>query len=379
VIDFRYHVVSLISVFVALAIGIALGAGPLEQSIGDTLTGQVDQLREDRDALREQLDDVTAELERGEQALAAVAPTLLEGVLPERSIAVVELAEVQPEVRDEVTARLIQAGATVTASVRVTDQWTDPERRSFRQSLAGTLVDFLDPVPAEDAGADVELAEALVQALAARSAEDPTARSDNADILLELLSGEAGLITVDGEVGAPADAVVVLAGPTVDLAEAEATEAEVEGAAETPEEAAAETELHEARVAAARAIALAADRRTEGAVVASGALTETGVVNVLRQDEELLASVPTVESVHAVSGQVGVPMALSAGIAGTVGHYGPSAGATAAMPPRVQLPPVLPVDPAGEVATDGTTEGAEEGPDGATEEAPPTDAPAGDG
>ena len=51
-IDFRYHLVSLISVFIALAVGIALGAGPLKETIGDTLTGQVSQLREEKDALR---------------------------------------------------------------------------------------------------------------------------------------------------------------------------------------------------------------------------------------------------------------------------------------------------------------------------------------
>ena len=51
-IDFRYHVVSLISVFLALAVGIALGAGPLKETIGDTLTGQVEQLRQEKDALR---------------------------------------------------------------------------------------------------------------------------------------------------------------------------------------------------------------------------------------------------------------------------------------------------------------------------------------
>ena len=44
-IDFRYHLVSLISVFLALAVGIVLGAGPLKEAIGDTLTGEVDKLR----------------------------------------------------------------------------------------------------------------------------------------------------------------------------------------------------------------------------------------------------------------------------------------------------------------------------------------------
>ena len=44
-IDFRYHLVSLISVFLALAVGIVLGAGPLRESLGDQLAGQVEQLR----------------------------------------------------------------------------------------------------------------------------------------------------------------------------------------------------------------------------------------------------------------------------------------------------------------------------------------------
>lgn len=50
-IDFRYHLVSLVAVFLALAVGIILGAGPLADPIGDTLTGQVDKLREDRNQL----------------------------------------------------------------------------------------------------------------------------------------------------------------------------------------------------------------------------------------------------------------------------------------------------------------------------------------
>ncbi|MDU2059289.1 MAG: copper transporter, partial [Dermabacter sp.] len=37
-IDFRYHLVSLVAVFLALAIGIVLGAGPLRDGVGQTLT-----------------------------------------------------------------------------------------------------------------------------------------------------------------------------------------------------------------------------------------------------------------------------------------------------------------------------------------------------
>ena len=41
VIDFRYHLVSLVSIFLALAVGIVLGAGPLKERLGNTLTGEV--------------------------------------------------------------------------------------------------------------------------------------------------------------------------------------------------------------------------------------------------------------------------------------------------------------------------------------------------
>ena len=45
-IDFRYHLVSLVAVFIALAVGIALGAGPLREGISSTLESEVAQLRE---------------------------------------------------------------------------------------------------------------------------------------------------------------------------------------------------------------------------------------------------------------------------------------------------------------------------------------------
>ncbi len=57
-IDFRYHLVSLISVFLALAVGIVLGAGPLRDTLGDQLSGQVEQLRTEQDTRRGQVDEL---------------------------------------------------------------------------------------------------------------------------------------------------------------------------------------------------------------------------------------------------------------------------------------------------------------------------------
>ena len=66
-IDFRYHLVSIISVFLALAVGIVLGAGPLQANLGDQLSDQVAALRTEKQALNDKLD--------GEREARRRAPT----------------------------------------------------------------------------------------------------------------------------------------------------------------------------------------------------------------------------------------------------------------------------------------------------------------
>lgn len=370
-IDFRYHLVSLISVFLALAVGIALGAGPLEESIGNTLTGQVDQLREERADLRSRLEQAETDLARSQAALEDVSGDLLADVLGERRVAVVEIAEVEPEIREAVVARLEEAGATVTGTVRVTDAWTDPDQLAFRQSLAGQLVEYLDPQPADDAGTGTELAEALAQGLTAARPEDPDVLTESAAVALELLR-EGGLVTFDPAITAPADAVVVLAGPTVSAVQVAEEQAAQESAA--PEVVEEREELLEGLLGAAQQISVAVQQRSAGAVVAGGDLVEPSLVQRLRADEETVGLVSTVESVQRVSGQVAVPLALAARISGTVGHYGTGESATDLMPPRVVLPPVVRVPeepPAPPAQTDAEGDGDAEGATG--EDAPTTD------
>ena len=362
-IDFRYHIVSLISVFLALAVGIALGAGPLKDSIGDTLTGQVDQLRAEKDDLRVELDRTAGALDDEQAAFAAVAPDLVEGILPGYRVAVITVGPVDAGANDGVVAQLAAAGATVTAQVAVTQEWTDPARSAFRGTLAGTLVEYLDPSPAADSGTAVELAEALVQALTTASATDVDAISENSGVILDLLSGEAGLVTVQGSVTTAADAVVVLAGPVV----AEDPEAVVETsgpstdpsseASATPSveadtEADAESDAATEEADAATQLAQAAQARSTGMVLAGGATTGAGALDAVRSSSDLTSVIATVDDVQGLTGQVSVPMALSARIAGTVGHYGTGELTTAVMPGRVALPPIVRVPAAPDAASD---------------------------
>jgi hypothetical protein len=320
VIDFRYHIVSLISVFLALAVGIALGAGPLKEQIGDTLTGQVNQLRTEKDALRGELDTATGNLNDSNDFLTAASSRLVGGTLTDRRVAVVLLGENDPAVVEAVTAQLATAGATVSAQVQVNDTWTNKDKSTFRQSLAGSLVTYLDPAPAKTAGPEAELAEALAQALTGAASGSPDSLSEPASIMVQLLT-EGELISVKSEITTPADAIVILAGPM--------TPAGVTDQPSTP------TDVSSAEIAIARA----AQIRSEGAVVVGGTPTRGGLVKEILASNEVADIVTTVADGQDVVGQITVPLALNARIGGVNGHYGIGTGLSA-LPATTALPKV---------------------------------------
>ncbi len=345
-IDFRYHLVSLISVFLALAVGIALGAGPLKESIGDTLTGQVDQLRSEKDTLRTDLDAASSELAVSDAYLTAAGPALVGGTLTDRRVAVVALGEVPSDRVEAVDKQLTDAGATITAHATVDPAWTDPDQRSFRQAFVGSLLDYLDPKPADDAGVDVELAEALVQALAGADPAAPDQLSADAASLIGLLaSGDDPLVTFDGDVTVGADAIVLLA-PTLaddsDTATADSDDAD---------------EARQSLIA----IAQAAQQRSEGAVLVDGPRVDGSLVSTVLGDGDLSDAVTTVSDADGIAGQLNIPLALNARIGGTNGHYGSGDGQTAVPTATVLAPvdrtPVAPEGPVEGTPVDGEAQG----------------------
>ena len=118
-ISLRYHVVSLAAVFLALAVGLVLGAGGVSDRLlgamatkADGLTGQVQQLTAQRDAL--------AAAQRADDEFARrVAPAAVRGVLQGQSVALVTSGADGPT-RDALVELLRQAGATVTGTVALT-------------------------------------------------------------------------------------------------------------------------------------------------------------------------------------------------------------------------------------------------------------------
>lgn len=119
-IDFRYHLVSIISVFLALAVGIVLGAGPLKQPIGESLQSQVDSLRTDRDDLREKLDAANGSIEDLNTYITESAPALLAETLKGTKVTLVSTPNTPSQTVKDVQGRLEDAGATVSDGGQLT-------------------------------------------------------------------------------------------------------------------------------------------------------------------------------------------------------------------------------------------------------------------
>jgi outer membrane murein-binding lipoprotein Lpp len=120
----RYHVASLAAVFVALALGILLGvavSGKLtafgEDAERRNLEENVEQLQQELDAARAQADAATAQGEGADELFGRAYPTLMDGRLEGRNVAVVFLGPADGSVRAEVEGALADADGGAPASV----------------------------------------------------------------------------------------------------------------------------------------------------------------------------------------------------------------------------------------------------------------------
>jgi len=308
VIDFRYHLVSVIAIFFALATGIILGAGPLGEEVDKTLADQIPGLREENQQLRDQIVALEGDREYQETFLQTVKPALVENQLAGRRVLVVTLPGADEELRDSIQVDLVTAGATVSGITTIQPTWTEPDSEAVLDELAAQLVDSGTTLPEGD-GYDRGAA-VLAGALLAQ----PDAASDEVDA--EVIAGfvEAGLATVDllaDENGdnPEADLAVLVAGPPPE---------------DDPD-----------RVnGTLRSLAVGMDGAGNGAVVAGPATAagEGGLLTGLRDDSEVRETVSTVDSADLPSGGITVVFAAAEQEDGGAGHYGKVGTTDGALP-----------------------------------------------
>jgi Copper transport outer membrane protein, MctB len=210
VIDFRYHLVSIIAVFLALAVGLAVGSTALTGTAEQALTAAQHRLSNQNKALTKQNGTLQRQL-AGDQAFAqANSARLLAGLLTGERAVLIAAPGADAAVTDGLTTALREAGATITGQISLQSAFTTTSGQNeatlsqLAQNLASSAGLTLATPPG---GSTVPGQQDAAQVLAASLlSADLTSTASQA-----ILNGfsQRGFITVDS--GTPASAPANLA------------------------------------------------------------------------------------------------------------------------------------------------------------------------
>lgn len=200
VISFRYYLVTIVALFLALGLGVLAGTTVIDQQLIDGLRSQIDRGNEEVASLSQDLETATGRLGRDEEFLEGVMDERLVGRLQDRPVVIIASDDIGPDVVGPVTQALGAAGADIRGSFAVTDRVVQEDAQASLKSI----------VP----GGWEHLAPALAERFTSGSPEGD-------DPLLGLLSdgflvplGRAQVTEEDlAEIGGSSQIVVVLGGP----------------------------------------------------------------------------------------------------------------------------------------------------------------------
>jgi hypothetical protein len=309
VINFRYHVVSLTAVFLALAIGLVVGTAALNGPVADSLKDRVNALGKDNRQLREQVSSLQEEANREEDFATESAPYMLAGKLSGRRVLLLTMPSGRDQA-DGVKKMLEMAGATITGRVDVQDKLVNPDNSVELLDLADQASQPTIPTTGLPANSDgIETSSALLAtALLDRPAAAVPVSATDLKALLAAYSS-AGYISVeDDKVTGPAEAVVIVSGqPYTDSESVKKDEA----------------------------VVTVADQfdKVGPLVVAGNGATDGNLVAGVRGDPALSKSISTVDNSNTTQGQVVTALAVVEQLTqGKAGQYGLGAGNSSMMP-----------------------------------------------
>jgi len=315
VINFRYHVVSLTAVFLALAIGLVVGTAALNGPVADSLNQRVSELRKDNTQLRDSVSSLQEEVKREEDFAAEMAQVVLPGRLTGRKILMVTLPSGR-EQADQVRSMLTTAGATVTGRIDMQDAFFIPDNGDELLYLAASAAQPTIPTTGLPSNSDgVETASALLaSAVLDRPQGTPPAPADVTALLTAYEKAE--YITYSDaakdKVTQTAEAVVVVTGlPYVDKESAQKDQA---------------------------VVTMVSQFDKQGAVVVAGnGASDGNVVAAVRGDGALVKTISTIDNANTTQGQVVTALATAEIVgSGKAGQYGLGAGSTSMMPQQPQ-------------------------------------------
>jgi Copper transport outer membrane protein, MctB len=302
-INFRYHIVSLMAVFLALAVGIVLGV-TLRPSVDEGLAQQAAQDRKQVQDLRAELDRRNALDDYRDAYAARVGEVLTAGMLNGARVAVVAMPDAPSAVISSISKAVTDTGGSVTGTVKINKSAFDPTKVD---DLTGALGAYAGALGLTDSMTDgTKFGVALGRAFAAKQ---PGERDDTAVAIGRSLAS-AGLITIDGQAADTAELIMVVTAEAIDPP----TEAEL---------LTAHVEMDVALRAAAAGVVLAGPN--------SGEIEATDVL-MARNEPDAADVLSTVDVADLTSGVTTTVLAGKEQLLGRQGHYGAFSKADAPLP-----------------------------------------------
>lgn len=195
-ISYRHHIVSLVAVFLALAVGVALGGGPLSELGRDDQPASAS-TKAQRATVRS--------ASFGDEFAAASATALYDGRLRDHPVSMVRMPGASGEVVSALGAQVESAGGTVAGTYDVQPTLTDPAEKSLVDTLGSQLATQLGTgAVTADASTYVRIGELV--GLAVTDAERPSA---DAVAVRQSLAGAELLSSPEEAVRAPVVLVVL--------------------------------------------------------------------------------------------------------------------------------------------------------------------------
>ena len=342
-VNFRYHIISLIAVFLALAIGVVMGSAVIDKAVVETLEDQqaaidtrVDQVIAENDALLA----TVAEMQERSQRLSDEAGHLMVGSLDDVPVVVLAMRGIQSERVDDLEALLASAGVDAAGTVWFTDRLAlvDQEQRRDLARVLGRSENLAPNVLRAIAVAAV--ADALVAPGGGAAPSDQDSGGDgggsepvvppveeapppdlSSSTLVDLrVAGFIDFEAPQGEepatvaLGTPGTRVVLVTGPGSQLEPTQWARPLVEALVGQPPD-------------PPRLPVLVVDAHPDG-VPEEGGFTEA-----LRADDTLSARLSTVSRIDDFAGELATVLALQDLGEGQVGHYGRDAQRLIPAPP----------------------------------------------
>ena len=300
-IDFRYHIVSIVAVFLALALGLFLGSTTLQGAAFDTIKSNTNRVTREYNNAVKQLDQANNQLHNAQVFDSAIEQYAVSGRLSGQQVVVISAPGVNDSVRKPLLKTIDEAGATVTADIRLQSQLVDPKQDAFLTALTDRIN---VPGHTTPVGTGVERAAAQLADVLGIRPQTKAVPATAVDTVLSAYN-TGGLLTKQGATARPGTLAIVITGP-----------------APSPK---TDPQLVTTQTTMLVDLALDLDSTAVGAVVAGPTAppgSGTSVVAAAAKDPRLQQLVSTVDGVEAASGRIATIVALAAQVDGVAGNFG---------------------------------------------------------